>query len=117
MGLYVKLYFTPDTGGKACECPVFEATLTHNLNKMAARAGLYDALWNPTSIKKRHPARASDIIEPLTIGIRWLKENEDEALKYKPKNGFGTLYGLQAFAEDLLKNCKDYPNAKIYVEK
>lgn len=48
MSLGVLLYVDVDTGGETLHrVELFEANITHNLNKMAKEVGIYEYLWRP----------------------------------------------------------------------
>jgi len=44
----------------------YEANVTHNLNKMAMEAGIYEYLWRPDEIGI---TKAGRLIEPLSKGL------------------------------------------------
>ena len=89
---------------------VYSLNITHNLNTMADKAGLYYPLWQPHAIEATH---AKDLIHVLLNGILWLEENKEEAEKYNAKNGWGDYHNLLLSAKEYLKNCKANPNAII----
>jgi hypothetical protein len=93
---------------------VYSANITHNLNTMADKAGIYEALWRPEEI---NITKAAFLIVPLRMGLERLKANPDEFKKYNPKNGWGTYEGLVQFVEKYLEACRNYPNAKIEVSR
>lgn len=89
---------------------VYHGNITHNLNEMAGRANIYMPLWRPEEIGIR---TAQQLIEPLTNGLRELKENPEFYKKFNPKNGWGTYETLIEFVEEYLEACKKYPQGKI----
>jgi hypothetical protein len=68
VSLDVTLFVEVDTGGpEPREFAVFDANVTHNLNRIAPAAGIYDYVWRPDE----HPdvSTAGDLIGPLRLGI------------------------------------------------
>lgn len=93
---------------------LFQANITHNLNVMAEKAAIYNHLWRPEEIGIY---LAKDLIEPLEIGLRTLKESPNEFIKYNSSNGYGTYMGLVSFVHEYLEACKEYPEAEIEVSR
>ena len=93
------------------EC-VFQSNVTGNLARMATAADIGDALWRPGEIGI---TKASQLIDPLTKGLAWLKENRSEALKYQPPNGWGTYDDFVPWVAAYLAACVKYPNATVSV--
>ena len=93
---------------------VYHANITHNLNTMAAHAGIYLHLWKPGKIGI---SQAKQLIEPLTLGLAVLKRNPDSFKVLNPSNGWGTYEGLIGFVEDYLSACKQYPQADVSVSR
>ena len=96
------------------EDEVYAANITHNLNKMANAAGIYEALWRPEEIGIYS---ANDLIKPLTLGLVILLDNPGKFKKQNPTNGWGDYEGLINFVYDYLKACKKFPGAEIYVNR
>lgn len=90
---------------------VFSANITHNLNAMAAQAGIYDCLWNAQDRK------ASTIIEPLREGLHNLKIDPEKYMEHNPKNGWGSYEVLVEFVSNYLDACYKNPNATIKISK
>jgi len=107
MSLDVSLISSTQTG-------VFTKNITHNLNKMAAAAGIYELLWRPdeTNIKT-----ANQLIAPLTLGLKLLKDNPKLFEAFNPKNGWGNYDGLVSFVEEYLTACKEDPDATIMISR
>lgn len=91
---------------------VYSANITHNLNTMADKAGIYKHLWRPDEIEI---SRAKDLIEPLTEGLNELKSNPEKYKQYNPENGWGTYEVLVEFVENYLNACHEYPDAGVEV--
>ena len=87
---------------------VFYANTTHNLMQMANAAGIYQSIWEGSGLAK-------DLIAPLEAGIKWLKENKEEAESYNSSNGWGTYEHFLPWVERYLEACKKYPEATVSV--
>lgn len=94
---------------------VFDRNITHNLGKMARKAGLYDAMWDPYSIDL--DIRPASMIPELIDGIRFMVNNRLECEQLAPENGWGTYEDLLEFAEQYLLACVKYPNAEMCISK
>lgn len=93
---------------------VFDYNITHNLNRMADAAGLYNCLWRPD---ENGINTAKQLIEPLRQGLHLLKLNPEEYKKYNPENGWGSYEGLVTFVEKYLDACYKYPDAKVSADR
>ena len=93
---------------------VYSDNITHNLGKMADKAGVYYALWRPDEKGWTH---AKQLISPLEAGLEALKAKPDEFKKLSPDNGWGNYEGLVEFVENYLTACKEYPDAEIEVSR
>ena len=106
MSLSVSLYV-----GEEC---VYDANITHNLNKMADKAGIYYALWRP---EEGGFIKAFDIIEILENGIEDMKQRPEFYKIFDSKNGWGTYKDFLPWLEKYLNACKNYPLSEIYVSR
>lgn len=97
---------------KVVRTTVFSGNITHNLNRMADAAGLYDALWHPEHLCAR---KAADLIGHLTKGLDCLKSDPDRFRALGPKNGWGTYEALVEFVERYLAACTANPDGEIQV--
>ena len=93
---------------------VFSYNITHNLGQMASAAGLYLAMWRPEDIGA---SKATDLIIPLSIGLKRLLDDPEQYKTYNPENGWGNYEGLVEFAKQYLTACTNYPQAEIYVSR
>ena len=101
---------------------VFDANITHNLGLMASKvkigkvkkATLYYYLWRPDEIEI---TKARQLIEPLQIGLNLLLKSPKKYQKFNPSNGWGDYDGLVSFVIKYLAACKQFPNAKIEVDR
>jgi len=108
----------------ACECgnqhmksngnTSFEYNVTHNLNKMAAEAGLYEALWRPDELGVM---KAAQLIPLLTGGLEVLKADPKRFEVFNPTNGWGDYAGLVTFVERYLEACKQSPESDVGVSR
>lgn len=90
------------------EC--YSANITHNLNAMAAEAGIYKHLWRPEEIGI---SKAAQLIEPLRVGLALLKADPPRFKKHNPPNGWGDYDGFVEFVEKYLAACEQNPTADV----
>ena len=90
---------------------MFSINITHNLGKMAKKAGLYRAMWHPEEIDI---TKAGDMIEWLKPGLAGLKKYPDYYKLFDPPNGWGDYNGLVRTVEAYLEACEKHPEADIY---
>jgi hypothetical protein len=93
---------------------VFDANITHNLNVMADKAGLYNALWNPFDSGYH---TASQLVEPLTSGLGKLLIDKSYYERFDASNGWGRYKHLLDFISKYLEACLLYPDAEIRISK
>lgn len=93
---------------------VYEANITHNLNKMAHEAYIYQHLWRPDEINVEY---AHELIEPLKEGLRRLKADPEHFKHFNPENGWGDYEGLVAFVDAYLHACIAHPSARVGVSR
>ena len=99
---------------KSEEAEHFSANITHNLNKMADAAGIYQAIWRPEEIAA---VRARDLIVPLTAGLAGLRLNPEKFKAFNPGNKWGDYKGFVAWVERYLNACIEHPDARIRAER
>src|ERR1700690_72680 len=66
---------------------LYSANITHNLNKMAEAAGIYQHLWHPDEIGIE---KAAQLIEPLKEGLQLLESKPEHFQQFNPQNGWGS---------------------------
>ena len=93
---------------------VYDFNITHNLNTMAAKAGIYEAMWRPDEIGA---VKAKDIVSILQGGVMYLISNKKELSEFNPTNCWGSYEGLLATAIDYLQACIENPDATIEVSR
>ena len=93
---------------------VYESNITHNLIPMAQAAGIYRLLWRPDELGI---TVAAELVASLTRGLQELKEDPDYFRQLNPESGWGNYEGLVRFVEEYLKACKQYPEAKVEVNR
>lgn len=93
---------------------VYWANITHNLNKMAMEAGIYEALWRPEEIGV---TKAVELIEPLTVGLEKLKADPEHYEQFNAPNGWGMYEHFVPFVEKYLEACKENPDADVNVSR
>lgn len=93
---------------------VFDANITHNLNSMAAEAGIYEALWRPEEIRLSKAGKLAEILNPA---IRDMDLRPDHYRQFNSPNGWGKYEHFMPWLERLRDACEDYPNATISVSR
>ena len=90
------------------------ANITHNLNVMAGKAGIYEAVWRPD---ENGYSKAGDIIAILETGIADMKKRPEYYRQFDAVNGWGTYHDFVPWLEKYLVACKEYPEANIRVSR
>lgn len=93
---------------------MWSANMTHNLNKIAIEAGVYECLWRPDEIGVKY---ARDNISNLRFALGIFYSKYDELKKLNPSNGWGDIDRLIEVTQDFLKACMEYPNAIIECDR
>lgn len=93
---------------------VYWANITHNLNKMAMEAGIYEALWRPEELGIRH---AGPLIDLLSEGLEKLKADPEHYKQFDAPNGWGTYEHFVPFVENYLNACRENPDAEVNVSR
>lgn len=101
------VYLTDPVNGK-----LYSANITHNLNKMAAAAGIYECLWRP---EEHGITTAAQIIEPLSAGLAKLVTEKAKYEEYNAPNGWGLWEHFVPWCADYLQACRDNPEALVSV--
>ena len=91
---------------------VFAANITHNLNKIAEAAGIYQHVWRPEELGI---TTAQELIEPLTQGLAALRADPAKFHKLNPANGWGDYTGFVRWLEEYLQACKLNPDSIVHV--
>jgi len=108
-----------------CECGrvheletelVHDANITHNLNTMADKAGIYDALWggNINGVAIQNAGQLADILTP---SIKNMDLRPEYYRRFNADNGWGTYEQFVPWLEKLRDKCVEYPDAKIEISK
>jgi hypothetical protein len=120
------VYLQGESVTEDCECTcghkhtrtetvnLYNANITHNLNRMADVAGIYHALWRPEEIGVTY---ALQLIPILREGLACLLKDPKEFEQYNPKNGWGSYSGLVSFVRAYLAACEEYPDATVSVSR
>lgn len=93
---------------------LYAANITHNLNKMASEAGIYEYVWRPDELGI---TQARGIIEPLRAGIQRMKADPAHYEQFNPSNGWGSCEVFVPWLERYLSACEQYPDATIYISR
>ena len=109
---------------------VYHANITHNLGKMADKAGIYEALWRPFRLidgydikdgdysaedefENSHTVYAKDIIDILEKGLSDLKARQKYFEQFNSPNGWWLYKHFVPFVEKYLNACKEFPDAIV----
>lgn len=92
----------------------FDCNITHNLNRMAEAAGIYQHLWRPEELGIK---KAGDLIKPLREGLKKLLDDPNKYKKFNPENGWGCYENLVEFVSLYLEACKSNPSHKVRVSR
>lgn len=99
-----------NTGKEIIQHEVFSTNVTHNLNTIAEKAGIYEALWHKQGITK-----AEDYIELLSNTLVMMKNHPNYFKQFDASNGWGTYEHFVPWLERLLEACHTYPIADVGV--
>ena len=100
--------------GESESLELFSANITHNLAKIADKAGIYECIWRPD---ENGFELARQIIEPVSIGLSLLKSFPDHFIPLNPENGWGSYDTFVPWVECYLAAASRYPDAKIKVSR
>ena len=113
MSLDIELFYWVDTEQESPERHiVWHGNITHNLNVMADKAGIYMEVWRPDEMGVK---RAFDIVGALGRAIKDLQSRPAYYRKYNPKNHWGSYQTFLDFIKGYQFSCKKYPNSVIGV--
>ncbi len=93
---------------------IYQDNITHNLNKMAKEAGIYQHLWHPEELGI---TRAGELIDALRAGLELLESDPKRFMKLNPENGWGSYDGLCRFVHSYLNACRENPDAEVVVSR
>lgn len=113
---------------------LYSANITHNLNKMADEAGLYEALWRPYQLKEGYnipeddyqaeykfeadnPVQAHEIISIIEKGLEDMKARPKHYETFNSPNGWGMYEHFVPFIEEYLEALKKYPEAFVECDR
>ena len=96
---------------------VYSDNITHNLNTMAEKAGIYKYLWRPEEVIHSPIIHAKQLIEPLTIGLAKLESDPEVYKAFNPTNGWGEYATLVTFVRSYLKACQENPDAEVSISR
>lgn len=85
--------------------------ITHNLNKMAMEAAIYEPLWRPEEVWA--DARAADLEPLLREAIPEIIRNRDEYAEFDAPNGWGTIDDFIRFIREVHSACVAYPTSYV----
>lgn len=85
--------------------------ITHNLNRMAVKAGFYDALWRGDESDIKNPKQLAEAIIP---GLQHMIDNPAAYIPFNAENGWGTYDQFVPWLKELVEACKEFPDAEIH---
>lgn len=89
---------------------LYEANITHNLNRMADAAGIYEACWRPEEIGV---TKAGQLVPLLRAGLEKLKADPEHFRQFNAANGWGLYENFVPWVERYLQACENYPDADV----
>lgn len=92
----------------------YNANITHNLNRMATEAGIYEVLWRP---EKVGITKAQQLIEPLEKGLALMRSDRVRFEKFNATNGWGTYEQFIPWLINYLDACRRHPEASVRVSR
>lgn len=105
MSLDVMLF---DADGKE----IYSRNITHNLNKMADAAGIYEPLWHPGEIGL---TTAKQVADNIRSGVADIASNGAKYKAYDAPNGWGKWADFVPFLTEYLCACDENPTATVSV--
>lgn len=103
------VYLTDAAGNE-----VYSDNITHNLNRMAGEAGIYECLWRPDEHGITH---ARQIVEPLAAGLALLVTGKARFEAFNAENGWGLWENFVPWCANYLQACRDNPDALVTVSR
>jgi len=94
-----------------CVIELFHQNITHNVSPMWHKAGIYNELYNSDKSKIK------GITGLLKMGLAKMKTDPEEYKKLNPPNGWGNYEHAIEFLEEVIKGCKEYPEAYVGISK
>lgn len=93
---------------------VYGANITHNLNKMADVAGLYQHVWRPD---ENGIVYAHQLTLVLSKGLVELLSKPNVYKEYDDTNGWGTYNDFVPWIAKYLAACCEFPQATVHVSR
>jgi hypothetical protein len=93
---------------------LYDANITHNLNRMASAAGIYEEMWRPEELGI---TRAEQLIKPLSKGLERLLSDPEKFRQFDASNGWGTYEHFVPFVQAYRAACEEYPDAEVRVSR
>jgi hypothetical protein len=112
MSLDVYLHMQIDTDGpKPGHVDLYSRNITHNVAKMWAKAGVFEALYEGQG------KTAGEIVDVLAKGVEDMEQKREEYLPLNPSNGWGDYDGALDFLREYATACRENPKATISVSR
>jgi hypothetical protein len=91
---------------KHCKHSVLDLNITHNISPMWSKLGIRDLLYTGQP-------RAGDLVEPLTLAIRAMRDDWPAFAALNPSNGWGSADGALRFLVELRDACEANPELSL----
>lgn len=91
---------------------VYRANITHNVNRIAMEAGVYQAIWRPDELAL---TCAEQLVPHLEQGVATLESDPAKFSALNPPNNWGSYQGLVTWVKAYLAACREYPGAIVEV--
>lgn len=112
----------------------YDANITHNLNVMADKAGIYEALWRPHRLKdgyniseddhvaeyefeRNSTTYAKEIIPIIEKGLMDLVSRPSYFKEFNSSNGWGTYKNFVPFVSEYLEALKANPESIVKTDR
>ncbi len=89
---------------------LYHEKIAYNLEQMAEKAGVYNALWQPHD---NGYAYGREVVDTLRKGLKHLCDQPDYYKPFAPQNEQGKYKHLMGFVSDVLEACVKFPDAVI----
>lgn len=86
---------------------VYSQSITHNMTKMAKKAGIFQVLWRQ---EETGLTKAKDLMKPLEEAIKKMKKKPKMYKGLESPCGYGTYENFLQWMEKLLEVCSRYPD-------
>lgn len=109
-------FVRPHRMGSPCPAGVrvYSSNITHNLNRMAEAAGVYEPLWRPEEVGI---TKAGQLVPLLREGLAKLRSDRAYYETFNAPNGWGLYEHFVPWVNEYLQACEEYPEAAVSVSR